>query len=179
MAPFPTANPLVGLTIWMWARLAGAAGSAGGRSLGHPAGAAVEVVVAGAVVVVLVMPPADLPLETELQAAPRTRPTTRRIRMRVTTPSWPARPTTAGHVSSDALVAEGVDLAVEPADVLLEEIVTPSDLTTQSNVEPHQPSASSDDRLPHPGLLLRPMVRGWRAHWPGRSRRQLVVTGAA
>src|SRR5438874_4505383 len=94
MAPFPTAKPLVGLTIWMSARLAGAAGSAGGRSLGHPAGAAVEVVVAGAVVVVLVMPPADLPLEPELQAAPRTRPTTRRIRMRVTTPSWPARPTT-------------------------------------------------------------------------------------
>src|SRR5262245_3478843 len=91
MAPFPTANPLVGLTIWMSARFCGAAGSAGGRNLGHPACAVVDDGADGAgVAVVVEMPPALLSWdELELQAAARTKPAARRARRRwLTTPSW-------------------------------------------------------------------------------------------
>src|SRR5258707_822178 len=51
MSPLPTANPFCGPTIWMSVRAATAPGAVFGRSLGQVAGAAVDDVVARAVVV--------------------------------------------------------------------------------------------------------------------------------
>src|SRR5438094_7324398 len=87
MTPFPTANPFWAETIWR-AVSPGDGCSSAGRSAGHPAGAAVDEVIAGGALVAVLTVPACLSPDSELQAAPRTRAATRRIRRRVTPSSW-------------------------------------------------------------------------------------------
>jgi hypothetical protein len=64
----------------MSARLDGALNSDAGRTFGHPAGGAVDEVVAGAVLAVVVTDPALLSPDPEEQATPSRRAATRRIR---------------------------------------------------------------------------------------------------
>jgi hypothetical protein len=80
IVPFPTANPLFGATIWMPARFDGVADPVAGRAFGQPAGAAVDDVVAGAVLAVVLTAPALLSPEPDEQPAPSTTAATRRIR---------------------------------------------------------------------------------------------------
>src|SRR6266542_1595410 len=78
MSPLPTANPFWGPTIWMSARLGGSPIVPICLIFGHVAGAAVDDVVAGAVLVVVPALSARLSSDPEEQAAaPSTSPMTR------------------------------------------------------------------------------------------------------